>query len=153
MLRQTPDVDTVHPVQLLVGENRRRSVHPEQVKEVSQFLSTKDLPLLTLPRSPPEKGQKVEHSLGQVTVLAELGNGRRTVTLGQWPPISAVHQREMAKDREFPAQHAIEQNTLGGSGNPTVVPGDMGDFHVMVVHYHRQMVSGKTIRFEENQVV
>ena len=95
--RQLAQVAAVHPAQLLLVEDRRRSSTPASSEKPSiSSLGGHERGRLVV--APAEQRDVVAHGLGQVAALAQLLHRRRAVALGELLAVGAVQQRQVGVD-------------------------------------------------------
>ena len=52
-----------------------------------------------------------------------------------------------------PSEALVKINVFWRGGQPLFPANDMGDAHEMVVHHHREVISRKTIGFDEHLII
>src|SRR4051812_33322350 len=104
------DVAAVHPAQLLLVEARRVALHALEVEALDQLLGRDDR--LVVGVAPPQQGEVVAHSLGQVAGVAQLLHGGRAMALGELLAVGAVQQRQVGVDRLLCAQSLEDEQLL-----------------------------------------
>src|SRR5439155_3208725 len=77
----------------------------------------------------------------------------RAVPLRESLLVRSQDQREVAERRRLRAERSIEKDLLGSVRKMVVSADDMGDPHVNVVADDREVIGGRAVRAEENEVL
>ena len=149
--RHLPDVDAVHPLELVDVEDRPRLPHAVEREILHKLLAAEDLGLVVV--RPAQQRQEVHQRLGQESLFPVVQRRGRPVALAQLRPVGPQDDRQMRVDRRLPAQGLVEQDVARRARYPLVAADDVGDPHGAVVDDVRQMVGGKAVRLQEHEVV
>lgn len=75
------------------------------------------------------------------------------MALGELLAVLAVNQGHMGEDRAFPAQRIVDLALAGTVDQVVVAADDMGNAHVVVVDHHGEIVGGRTVRAQQDEIV
>ena len=143
----------VQPSELVRINRRRRLIHILDVEEFHQFREREQF---LVAMGPTEPRQIVQQRLRQEAIAVILQHAHRAVALGKLGAVRAENHGQMRVDGHLPAlaYHGAQHIQLTRRVVQVVVTAnDMGDGHVVVVHYHAEVVGGVTVRALDDEVV
>ena len=123
------------------------------IKELDQFFTREDF--IFTARIPAKEGNKVEDGFRQVAFLTVIFDKlkRVCITFGQFLTRFGINnQGHVTKLWRFPTERFVHHELLRGIGNVVISTNDMGNFHQMVIHHNRKIISWITVFFLDNPV-
>ncbi len=99
------------------------------------------------------EAEEVEQGLGQEAGLAVVDERDGIFALGDFGFVEVAEQRHVPEARELPAEGLVEQDVLGGGGDPLFGADDVGDAHEVVVDDVGEVVGGEAVGLHEDLVV
>ena len=150
---QRTDVVAVEPVELVHVEDRADRVDLGPLEALHELVERADL-LAVRHRRVAHELQEVQQRLGQVALLAEPGQaGGGVLALGDLGLVGVAQQRHVRELRHLPPEPAMEQDVLGGRGDPLLAAHDRGDAHEVVVDHDGQVIGREAVGLEDDLVV
>ncbi len=150
VVRRLADVMAVEAVELGEIEPRRRAADRVESEPFDRLLGRDDLRVAVAPAQPQ---QIVPERLGQIAHGAVFLHAQRAVALRHLLPVGPVDQRDMGETRHGPAQRPVDLALAEGVVEMVVAADDMGDRHVEIVHHHREIIGGRTVGAQDDEIV
>ena len=85
---------------------------PLKAEGLHELLAREELLLTAI--VPAQKGQEVDHRVGQVALLLKIAHGRRAVALGQLGVVGRQQQGDVAEQGHLKAQGGVDQHLRRG---------------------------------------
>ena len=145
-----PDIVIVQPVQFFRIELRSRRRQMVEIEPFAKLFHRKNF-IVTV--TPAETGQIIQHRFRQITGSRIFHHGNRTMPFGQLFTVITQNHRQMGifRNRCFKCLQNID---LARSIVDMIVPpDDMGNPHIPVIHHHTEIVSRRSIRTGDNQII
>ena len=126
---------------------------PDHVADVEpgRSLGVRENLVVTMP--PPQLGQVVAQGLGQVAHVVKFADRLGAVALGQFLAVWTMDHGQMSPDRRFPSHGLIDVRLPGGVVQVVVAPDDVGHPHVVVIDHDGEVVGGRPVGPQQDQVV
>jgi hypothetical protein len=111
--------------------------------------------LVPLGAGPAEEAHEVQHRLGEKAGAPVVADGRRILALRELGLVRIVvpEKRQVAEDRQLPAEVLVELDVLGDRAQPLLSPDHVAYPHEAVVDHVRQVVGGKAVGLEDHLIV
>ena len=145
-----PDVVTVQPLQFFPVVNRRAFRNILKGKFLYHSFQRKSF--LAGRRRPAQKDKIVLKGFWQKAFFPVLGNRCCAVAFTQGRAVRSKDQRVVSKERRLPAQCLIKEDLPGRIGEMVFPPDDMRDVHQMVIDDTGKIVSGHSIRPDNDKI-
>ena len=144
----------VHPAELVDVEDRRRFRDAGDVEHLGQLLQREEFAFGQLAlRTPAQKRDIVQHSLGQVAVADKILIARVTVALGHLMLRVAHDRRAVDIGRDLPAEGFVEQVIFWRGGEIFAAADDVCNAHQVVVDDVGEVVGGQAVGLQENLIL
>ncbi len=140
----------VQPEELLGIEGGAALRDPCQVELGDQLLGCECLPALAC--RPAEEGKVVHHRLGEVSLLAVLSEGGRTVALAETAAVGSEDNGDVGEERNFLAEGLEDHEVAGGVRDVIVPADDVGDPHGGIVDDDGEVVGREAVALEDDKV-
>src|SRR5919106_935738 len=148
---EVPQVDAVHPGQLLVIERRGARPHALEREALDQLVGRHDRRLVVV--APAEKREVVHERRRNVAVAAELLHGDGAVPLRELAPVHAEDVRHVRVRRRVGAQGLEEEDLLRRVRDVVLAADDVRDAGIGVVHRRGEVVRRRPVAPEEDEVL
>ena len=99
------------------------------------------------------EAEEVEDGRGEIAGVAVVDERDGVLALGDLRFVEIAQQRHMPEARKLPAEGLIEQDVLGGGGDPLLGTDDVGDLHEVIVDDVGEVVGGEAVGLHEHLVV
>ena len=99
------------------------------------------------------EAEEVDHGFGEEAGLAVVDEGDGIFALGDFGFVEVAQEGHVPEARDLPAEGFVEQDVLGGGGDPLFGADDVGDAHEVVVDDVGEVVGGEAVGLHEDLVV
>ena len=100
-----------------------------------------------------QEAEEVDQRLGEVAGLLVEGERDGVLALGDLGLVGVAEERHVPEFGLLPAEGLVEQDVLGGGGDPFLGADDVGDLHQVVVDDVGEVVGGEAVGLHEDLVV
>ena len=145
------DVLGIDPVELLGVEGRRVLGDAVERELAGQDIARDDRGLAV--ERPAEQCQIVDEGVGQVTGVAVLLHRGGAVALGELLAVGTQDHGDMGECGHGRAEGLVDHDLARGVGQMIVAADDVGDLHHGVVDDGREVIRGRAIGAEDDEVV
>ncbi len=99
------------------------------------------------------EAEEVDDGFGEEAGLAVVDEGDGVFALGDFGFVEVAQEGHVPEAGDLPAEGFVEQDVLGGGGDPLFGADDVGDVHEVVVDDVGEVVGGEAVGLHEDLVV